>query len=273
MQPSSCAEKAGPAIVAPKPVKPALSRQRTSDGGLEPNFYTDITDPLNIFLKQALEGDSKERSSPLRNTSVSCSQAPGYTFNGATDTPSPFPAERNQEIKFLLSKGVRALLCLDKDEASKGDFERLCKSKKIHDFSYIMRWEYTDLHISDYRAPSLDQLSRCVRCVRRLISDSKKHIHIHCGFGAGRTGTVLCAVIANLDEFRRLPQEYIDYSRSIYHPGKDIVETEEQVAVLNEYIMNGKKQNSQIGDRASSLPVHPVADDDGWTVVPPKKGR
>jgi atypical dual specificity phosphatase len=82
-----------------------------------------------------------------------------------------------EELKFLYSKGIRALVHLEK-----GGFE----SEDIIKAGIIDFQEY----IPDFTAPSQDQLDKIIDFIKNnLIKDEP--VAVSCSAGSGRTGTIL----------------------------------------------------------------------------------
>jgi ankyrin repeat protein len=167
---------------------------------------------------------------------ISASSQPGYEFPSRTESDQEIlrkleeiegelstdriaativDKELIDDLKFLHDSGVRVIYSLasaekDRDpELLKYLWEKYFNNAE-DPTTYITNIEGTNIEIKDYTAPSMDQLSKISEDVDQRTKRGE-HIHIHCGYGAGRTGSLVTAINMkilgqNLDEAEKSMQ-------------------------------------------------------------------
>ena len=107
-------------------------------------------------------------------------------------------------------------------------------------------WQLLDLYepVTDFTAPSLEQIDRMVRWTEDQIENWERPVVITCFAGLGRTGTVLACYLVYTGY---TPQAAIDLVRQL-RPGS-IVNAEQEAAV-HEYAKYPRPQARRRGGRS-----------------------
>jgi atypical dual specificity phosphatase len=93
--------------------------------------------------------------------------------------------ENEAQLRWLRNKGVRALVCLNK--------ERPLDDKQVRELGF----EYLFLPVKDFTAPTQDDIIEFVRFAHDMIGQNMP-VAVCCGAGIGRTGTMLAAYLVSL---------------------------------------------------------------------------
>ncbi len=93
--------------------------------------------------------------------------------------------ENETQLRWLRDKGIRALVCLNK--------ERPLDDKQVRELGF----EYLFLPVKDFTAPSQDDMIEFVRFAREMIGHNMPVV-VCCGAGIGRTGTMVAAYLVSL---------------------------------------------------------------------------
>jgi atypical dual specificity phosphatase len=120
-----------------------------------------------------------------------------------------------EELRFLYSKGIRALVRLER-----GGFE----SKDIIKIGITDLQEY----IPDFTAPSQDQIDKIIKFIKNhLIKDEP--VAVSCGAGIGRTGTILtCYFVSECNTAK-------DAKAIMREKGRKPYETTEQEEAIEDF--------------------------------------
>ncbi|KIY66178.1 phosphatases II [Cylindrobasidium torrendii FP15055 ss-10] len=105
------------------------------------------------------------------------SSAPGYD-DVNEDAPQNLTAD---DIEVLTSRGITRIVSLNEQGYTPAALERL-KNAGI---------AYLHLPVVDFTAPSMDQIKRAVTFWSKA---PKTNMLVHCGYGHGRTGTMITAL-------------------------------------------------------------------------------
>ena len=135
-----------------------------------------------------------------------------------------------EDLYYLKSKGVKALVRMIEPH----------KAKLTH--GQIEGLGLADLHehVSDYTAPTQRQIDTIIDFINNVLAETKP-VGVSCGFGLGRTGTILACYLVSRGS---PPDEAIDKVRS-KRPVS--IETIEQVAAVQTYATRrGKNFNVQM---------------------------
>ncbi len=125
---------------------------------------------------------------------------------------------------------------------------------KYHDTEYITKIDGVNLGIEDYHAPTQDQLKAISKNVLSKMSEGK-NVLVHCGFGSGRTGTVLAAIYmaAKNEPNAERAKSYI---RQNYYP--HAIEKDEQ---MNQLQIFGQESIARTKSRKESKDEFPSSKD------------
>ena len=93
--------------------------------------------------------------------------------------------ENEAQLRWLRDKGIRALVCLNK--------ERPLDDKQVRELGF----EYLFLPVKDFTASSHDDIIEFVKFAREMIEHNLPVV-VCCGAGIGRTGTMLAVYLVNL---------------------------------------------------------------------------
>jgi atypical dual specificity phosphatase len=93
--------------------------------------------------------------------------------------------ENETQLRWLRDKGIRALVCLNK--------ERPLDDRQVRELGF----EYLFLPVKDFTAPTKDDVIEFVRFAREMIGHDMPVV-VCCGAGIGRTGTMLAAYLVSL---------------------------------------------------------------------------
>jgi atypical dual specificity phosphatase len=93
--------------------------------------------------------------------------------------------ENETQLRWLRDKGIRALVCLNK--------ERPLDDRQVRELGF----EYLFLPVKDFTAPTQDDMIEFVRFAREMIGHDMPVV-VCCGAGIGRTGTMLAAYLVSL---------------------------------------------------------------------------
>ena len=137
------------------------------------------------------------------------SSAPNYDDNASSD-PDATQNMDDAAVQFLVDYGITHVISMNGYELSATEQRRL-SDRNI---------AYTHLPVTDFHAPTLNQLDQAQQAYTSHISGRTL---VYCGYGHGRTGTVITA----LQLYMGRPRTHADYYAN--H-----VEDPSQVAVLDE---------------------------------------
>lgn len=90
-----------------------------------------------------------------------------------------------RDVDWLIGKGIKAIISVTEDPIPNAWLNGSAIS-------------YKHVPVMNHRAPSPDQLARCVEFIEENIRLDNKTL-VHCAAGKGRTGTVLAAYICSRD--------------------------------------------------------------------------
>ncbi len=105
--------------------------------------------------------------------------------------------ENERQLQGLRKLGIKAIVSLTEDTLD-SDVDRL-------------GFDYLHSPITDFEAPSQDQLGEIIHFIEDSISESKP-VLVHCAAGKGRTGTVLAAYLVH---HGKSAEEAIDQVRTM----------------------------------------------------------
>ena len=131
----------------------------------------------------------------------------------------------NEDIEYLSSKGIRALIRMVEPHKS------LVTSNQIE------KLDLTDYHepVDDFTAPNQNQIDNMIACANASVVQGKP-VGVSCGAGIGRTGTVLICYLINKGYGIEEATEEVRRKRGTS------VETDEQWSAVQAYAKRLGKQ-------------------------------
>ncbi|PFH57964.1 hypothetical protein XA68_14343 [Ophiocordyceps unilateralis] len=196
------------------------TQNNTASATLNKRYHANIlpeSSMKNCDGQRVLEGHGISRFSWITDNlspgdKLARSSAPHFFCNDNSH------AINDESIGFLREKGIRHVISLN-SEAGREDIVKALKDNDI---------QYTQLPTSDWEPLSLDAL---VQGVESFIVRPRSPTLIWCGFGHGRTGTLITAI----QMFRLREQSFPARQLDQKDYGKNNVETQEQRDLLDIY--------------------------------------
>lgn len=160
----------------------------------------------------------------IRPTQIFRSSAPNYTYIDHPDIDNDLSQNFNEPQKalpFLLENKIDAILSFNFHPYAPDDIAQLEQNKIV----------YKHLPVADFRPPSSDTFRETLKFI-----EGKKRVLIHCGYGAGRTGTAITAIQLHCTKGANPPKDLWGEVE-----GGNDVEIPSQIASLEKWIQDGCK--------------------------------
>jgi len=113
------------------------------------------------------------------------SSAPNYEWMGSgSDASQRFD---KPALDFLKAKKITAVISLNEYPYSKTNTNADAQLRTAN-------IDYLHLRVDDFTSPTIEQFRTAMKFIEDTPKDDTSRILIHCGFGQGRTGTLLSAI-------------------------------------------------------------------------------
>jgi len=167
------------------------------------------------------------------------------------ECPGTFAKLRN-DLEFFQSRNIRAVVSLTETPLDKAFIE---------EFGF----RYLHLPVSDFTAPTLDQVKQFLEFLRAAQAEGQAVV-VHCGAGLGRTGTMLaCALVSR----GMSAADALDTIRTLRPYSIETIEQEDCVRRFAEVLAKAEERSS-IGtaEDKEQEPPAPKPENDGSAKEP-----
>ncbi|ESZ96451.1 protein-tyrosine phosphatase [Sclerotinia borealis F-4128] len=155
------------------------AKNTSTDSAIQPDTNSDIS-TLDLASDARKAGFLRYEKVTLHPGLYTLQRSSSPNYDGTHDSSQHITASG---INFLHSQGIGHIICLNSDELSSYSISHLLGNAKP-------RIAFTHIPVADYHSPSLKEMQKGYKAY----TDVKKDTLVWCGYGWGRTGTMITAL-------------------------------------------------------------------------------